>query len=1258
MKRKLALFLALCTLSGCANNLPAEITASEITETTPVTTEITTAPPVTTTTKVTTAVTEKTPLKYEGDIPELTAKNIPYTVEKRVRIDDLLEQIDIKPQIDVTKLDGYESSVWFYENLATEEEKAYMTNNNYMRHFASLDYIGTELADWLLQIHYYFITDGETTPEYMRLFYVKDGVVTEELRNIDFERYDAVHSDNTTDCIYMSTWNNGIYEFNKHTGALDNIISIDEWADVFTIDEKYLFFRAENCLQIYDRKSGKVTKTDIYEGMHDGTRALYNGEVLYYSEDNKYYCYDIATGVVSELSEFGVAAANRDYPWYIIGNSQIGKYHINTKYRTDKLVSMTVTVRESGTQRNYIFEEIAQNFLNDGCVRANLRGEAYGMLCFTIDTYTGSYLFLLDPERNTIQYFNADETDTFFLSAIADTLICYTDSGYYTVVPEITVVPEVTFNSNVSIEKSFIHSDIETQLRTEKPVDVSVYDWYDEIRAEAEEKGGEEAENAKKNNYTSIHIFNSEFIGNEKADWIVSALYYPCAGGLIPPFLSRIFYVKDGKITQYLAKFDNESYITSHNGRIFVSAYNDGIYELNLKTDKLEKIVDAEIVWERPHQNFCRCLAATSEYMIYKDAEECLKIYYFDSGKIFKTDIYSGWQDGQAFGIHGDSLIYMPMNTDSNEYAELDIMTGELVTSDISYEEFRNLLSDFKNESDSHLIKPFYPYNGLPDIITVKSKADGKTKKFDIKTVLEQLGYKLYSFYALGVDGDKLYCYSSSEKCCLVINLSQDTMRFINLEGSRYSISVSFDSSQIEVYDGEQNYILNINPPSLSDENGLLTEDYAEQIDKLMSTTAYGHPFAALQDFNGDDFPEIVVIEHNGGQGLMPCKIYDAETLEYMGEFMGFCRDGFTNFYETADSVVVYNYYEHSVHSRYEGYSLIENVDGIFTERIVSSETGIFNACGAYNAGIVWENSAGYKGIRYEAEGYSVSTFGYDIHATEAGKFLVDFYNNCRQIENIFNKKVAELESFSVFYKPLLAIGDYDMDGKPEAFFQLGINKPLSFIDSELNVSEVELSDPSSDSYNASSAYKLWNGIIVFQGMGNSEPCLIYTVNNGKPEEITELSGKGMQFNYSRMYNGCYELYDSEYDGPYHTWKPYTYYCDKDGWHEYGSIEITTEEFLDLYGNEAQEIFDRIAATETPVENSGSWEIRSILYRSDNTYIINYGWDIRNEHIVVKPGITENDRLIEYPDYGGVYATAFIPELAVYPDSTHPDFDF
>ncbi len=437
MKKKLALFLAICTLSGCANTMPENITTtSQISDTAPVTTEITTAPPVTTTVQTTTVSEEATEI-YEGDIPELIGENISFSIEKKVSIDNLLTQIDLKPQIDVTKLDGYEHALWFYENLATEEAKPRIIENNYMRYFASLEYIGTELADWLIQIHYYFITDGVTTPEYMRLFYVKDGKVTEELQNIDFVVYgNADNSIYTTDYIYMSTWNNGIYELNKHTGEFKNIVPLDSWSSVSVIDDKYMFFRAEECLRIYDRESGEVTKTDIYEGMFDGTGAIYNGEMLYYSVDQKYYCYDIAAGETKELSEFGVAAANLDFPWDVIGRQTIGKYHINTKHRTDKLISMTVTVRESGTQRNYVFDEIAQNYLGEGCVHASLCGEANGLLCFIIGTHKSRYMFMLDPEKNTVQYFNADSLDG-FLSAKADTFLCYTDVGYYAVVPEI-----------------------------------------------------------------------------------------------------------------------------------------------------------------------------------------------------------------------------------------------------------------------------------------------------------------------------------------------------------------------------------------------------------------------------------------------------------------------------------------------------------------------------------------------------------------------------------------------------------------------------------------------------------------------------------------------------------------------------------------------------------------------------------------------------------------------------------------------------
>ena len=104
------------------------------------------------------------------------------------------------------------------------------------------------------------------------------------------------------------------------------------------------------------------------------------------------------------------------------------------------------------------------------------------------------------------------------------------------------IVPEVTIDSNASKEKSFVHSNIETQLRTEKPVDASVYDWYEEVNLKVEEMNEEEAENAKANNYTYIDIHVAEYIGNEKSDWIVPAHYFPWTD-MRPPFLSYVFYI-------------------------------------------------------------------------------------------------------------------------------------------------------------------------------------------------------------------------------------------------------------------------------------------------------------------------------------------------------------------------------------------------------------------------------------------------------------------------------------------------------------------------------------------------------------------------------------------------------------------------------------------------------------------------------------------------------------------------------------------
>ena len=284
MKRKLALFLALCTLSGCANTTPAETTISETSETTSVTTEITAPPPVTTTTQTTTAVTEKTPPKYEGDMPELTAKNIPYTIEKRVRIDDLLGQIDIKPQIDITTLDMYDNAVNYFENYATEEEKALLIPDCYMYYRTNLEYMGTEGTDWLLHIYYYFgVGAGLHFPSHSRSFKVKNGIVTEEIISDEFLNFSI--SKNTADYLYITVRGNdttggGIYQFDKKTTELQQIIPGDGWLSFLAEDNNYIIYSYEGIIQIYNKESKEISITPIpYDNYEfDVTRVLYNGE--------------------------------------------------------------------------------------------------------------------------------------------------------------------------------------------------------------------------------------------------------------------------------------------------------------------------------------------------------------------------------------------------------------------------------------------------------------------------------------------------------------------------------------------------------------------------------------------------------------------------------------------------------------------------------------------------------------------------------------------------------------------------------------------------------------------------------------------------------------------------------------------------------------------------------------------------------------------------------------------------------------------
>ncbi|MDE6596908.1 MAG: hypothetical protein K2K44_12980, partial [Oscillospiraceae bacterium] len=126
------------------------------------------------------------------------------------------------------------------------------------------------------------------------------------------------------------------------------------------------------------------------------------------------------------------------------------------------------------------------------------------------------------------------------------------------------------------------------------------------------------------------------------------------------------------------------------------------------------------------------------------------------------------------------------------------------------------------------------------------------------------------------------------------------------------------------------------------------------------------------------------------------------------------------------------------------------------------------------------------------------------------------------------------------------------------------------------------------------------------------------------------------------------------------TLQTYQRYRDKDGFHEYGSIVVPIEDFNKYYGEAAQVFVDDIAK-EWGV--SVDIEIYEVLYRSDNSFILNcrsplisgeydndkLGYNFYN--ITLKPNT--NGGLTEVYRDRGVYKTALIPEIAVYPEKMY-----
>lgn len=231
---------------------------------------------------------------------------------------------------------------------------------------------------------------------------------------------------------------------------------------------------------------------------------------------------------------------------------------------------------------------------------------------------------------------------------------------------------------------------------------------------------------------------------------------------------------------------------------------------------------------------------------------------------------------------------------------------------------------------------------------------------------------------------------------------------------------------------------------------------------------------------------------------------------------------------------------------------------------------------------------------------------------------------------------------------------DFDGDNTFEAFAIAGA-KDQSLQDT-YNGELWFVSDSTSSKIGEASSYSylerisLLNGYLVTVDKNYEAGSFthVYGVKGGQPYEET-ISGKlvGLKQEADGDFTAVQDTYDACTDGTGHTWKPYWFYW-KDGFHEYGAVELTETEFLGYKGSELpmQRIKDQ------------KGRLTSILYRENGMINLNYQtpWtrdgvdDYINNHFLnlrVKDGVLN---LLESEDDRGVYQTALMPEIALYPN--------
>lgn len=404
-----------------------------------------------------------------------------------------------------------------------------------------------------------------------------------------------------------------------------------------------------------------------------------------------------------------------------------------------------------------------------------------------------------------------------------------------------------------------------------------------------------------------------------------------------------------------------------------------------------------------------------------------------------------------------------------------------------------------------------------------------------------------------------------------------------------------------------------------TDENGFLTEKAVESIDEILveNKKSEGKTYTGLFDFDGDGVPEVYLVYDGSDQELMPVDVFGLNG-EYLGNFEGYCRGGYTRLGKRSNGVYVHSFYEHSADCRlnkmdrlvfdggrlktepyFKAYAeagknnpLLETVD-YFSE----SEEQRADFEKKPDKTFVYDDGALFYREGENWVSICAFDFSFDVSYEEMARKTAEVYNLYikmeREAEETLNREGETFEnakeSTAYFFD------DFDGNGEYEAFFCAVGSGNMYFINSS-HCEKIEYFDMTQNYFYF---YRIGQ-LFIAQSFGNSAKCRIFGVN-GETWYEPESSYGGMLLD--GVYGpeaGTFFLYQSRYDassnGGGHTWKPYLFY---ESGEEIKGIPVEREELYSVRQGES------LLAELERLEGEG-FTVCEIFCFLDKYYVVNY----------------------------------------------------